>query len=253
MQTPSGAARSGAPRSEIPDIREIGSERDGVRQICNERLYVQLLVYTECRDPQSLIPVLEGLAIESVLYLNVNDPRGIGLLFMTENPDDFCGTVRDFLNSQPDMTSMVGRPELTMIGRSYSSGYEQDLRDWLLHRPRRNALNPEHRWAIWYPLRRKPEFETLSREEQRAILMEHAKIGMGYGAGNLAHDIRLACHGLDENDNEFLLGIVSKDLYPLSRLVQDMRKTQQTSKYIQSLGPFFVGKVLWQAAPRLSS
>ena len=99
---------------------------------------------------------------------------------------------------------------------------------------------------MWYPLRRKPEFELLTKEEQGKILFEHAKIGMTYGAAGFAHDIRLACYGIDANDNEFVLGLISPDLYPLSRLVQDMRKTQQTARYIQSLGPFFVGKVLWQ-------
>ena len=136
-----------------------------------------------------------------------------------------------------------------MFGRTYSSGREADLEDWLLRKPKRNALNPQLKWAVWYPLRRKPEFEALPKEEQGKMLYEHAKIGMSYGQAGFAHDIRLACHGLDPNDNEFVLGILSPDLYPLSRLVQDMRKTQQTSKYMQSLGPFFVGKVLWQSAP----
>ena len=133
---------------------------------------------------------------------------------------------------------------MTMIGRTYSLGYEQDLEDWLLRKPRRNVFNPELSWAVWYPLRRKPEFEQLSKDEQRTVLMEHGKIGMGYGQADLAHDIRLACHGLDAQDNEFLLGLVGKELHPLSRLVQDMRKTQQTSRYIQQMGPFFVGNVL---------
>jgi chlorite dismutase len=70
---------------------------------------------------------------------------------------------------------------------------------------------------------------------------------MAYGRADLAHDIRLACHGLDRNDNEFLVGLVGADLYPLSRIVQDMRKTQQTSRYMQSLGPFFVGRACWQS------
>ena len=133
---------------------------------------------------------------------------------------------------------------MTMTGRTYSIGYEQDLENWLLAKPRRNVFNEQFGWAVWYPLRRKPEFTLLSPEEQREILGEHGRIGMGYGQADLAHDIRLACHGLDTNDNEFLLGLVGKELYPLSRLVQDMRKTQQTSRYIQKMGPFFIGRVL---------
>ena len=37
---------------------------------------------------------------------------------------------------------------------------------------------------------------------------------MSFGAADLAHDIRLACHGLDTNDNDFVVGLIGKDLYP---------------------------------------
>jgi len=59
--------------------------------------------------------------------------------------------------------------------------------------------------------------------------------------------VRLACHGLDTNDNEFVIGLLGPQLHPLSRLIQDMRKSQQTAKYIQSLGPFFIGRVHWRS------
>ena len=72
-------------------------------------------------------------------------------------------------------------------------------------------------------------------------------IGMAYGRTDLAHDVRLACHGLDRNDQEFVIGVVGKDLFPLSHLIQRMRRTVQTSRYIDSLGPFFVGRVFWQS------
>ncbi len=246
MQTQPFAPKThgGPPAAEIPDIKEYGAPKDGVRQSSERRLFFQLLVYTECRDAHALIKLLEASALEAVLYLDMNDPRGVGLLFMSENPDLFTVEIRKLLTSEP-FISLKPRPELTMVGRTYSSGFEQDLEDWLLRKPRRNARNPDLPWVVWYPLRRRPEFELLTKDEQRPILMEHARLGMGYGAAGFAHDIRLACHGLDRNDNEFLLGIVSKELYLISRLVQDMRKTQQTSKYIQSLGPFFVGKVLY--------
>ena len=231
-----------APASELPDVREYGAEKQGVRQVSDRRLFMQLLVFTECLDLKALIGPLETSDLEVVVYLDVNDPRGVGLLFMSEDPSVFTGRVRSLLVSKP-FVDLKPRPEFTMIGRSYSLGHEQDLEDWLLHKPRRNVFNPDLHWAVWYPLRRKGEFELLSKEEQRPILMEHAKLGMGYGAAELAHDVRLACHGLDIHDNEFLLGIVGHELAPLSRLVQDMRKTQQTTRYIQSMGPFFVGKV----------
>ena len=79
------------------------------------------------------------------------------------------------------------------------------------------------------------------------ILAEHGAIGMAYGAGDYAHDIRLACHGLDKTDNDFIVGLIGKELFPLSRVVQDMRRTQQTSLYLERLGPFFVGRAIYQS------
>ncbi len=77
--------------------------------------------------------------------------------------------------------------------------------------------------------------------------MEHGTVGRGYGALGLAVDIRLECHGLDRDDNEFVIGLIGPELYTLSKLVKDMRPTVQTSEYIQAMGPFFVGRVLYQA------
>ena len=71
-------------------------------------------------------------------------------------------------------------------------------------------------------------------------------IGRAYGEAGLATDVRLACHGLDTHDNEFVIGLLGKDLYPLSHVVQTMRKTRQTSEYIVQMGPFFVGHVAWR-------
>ena len=53
-----------------------------------------------------------------------------------------------------------------------------------------------------------------------------------------------------------MIGLIGEELYPLSRLVKDMRSTRQTSEFIQGMGPFFVGKAVYQApvpeAARLS-
>src|SRR3979490_3443083 len=118
-----------------------------------------------------------------------------------------------------------------------------------MHRPRRIVLNRDWRWAVGYPLRRRGKFSRQAPVEPRTILAEHGAIGMAYGAGDYAHDIRLACHGLDRDDNDFVVGLIGKDLYPLSAIVQTMRKTQQTSLYLERLGPFFVGRAVWQAVP----
>src|SRR5690606_18602794 len=118
------------------------------------------------------------------------------------------------------------RPELTMLGRAYSTGYEPDLAFWMIQRPIDTVLNDAWPWAIWYPLRRSGDFEKLEPREKGGILREHAEIGKTYGAADYAHDVRLACHGLDQNDNEFVIGLVGKDLHPLSHVVQRMRSTK---------------------------
>ena len=60
----------------------------------------------------------------------------------------------------------------------------------------------------------------------------------------------MACHGLDLRDNDFVIGLIGRELHPLSHLVQAMRRTVQTSQYIATLGPFFVGHALWQSSLR---
>ena len=143
--------------------------------------------------------------------------------------------------------SLTPKAEYTMLGRTYSLGYEPDLNETLFSRPRGTVLNRAWPWAVWYPLRRSGAFERLDADQQRGILMEHGVIGRAFGEADYAHDVRLACHGLDKHDNDFVIGLTGKELYPLSAIVQRMRKTQQTAMYLERLGPFFVGRAIWQA------
>ena len=232
---------------EPPDISEKGGMKDGRPQRSNERLFMQFLAFAGCADATPLADALARANVAGVLYEDVNDPRGVGLLTFSEDPDFFLDRVRPVLNG-PGFSILVQKPQYTMLGRTYSIGYEPDLSETLVQRPRRTVLNPLWKWALWYPLRRSGRFVQLPAEEQRVILAEHGAIGMSFGAGDFAHDIRLACHGLDKDDNDFVVGLIGKDLYPLSAIVQTMRKTQQTSLYLERLGPFFVGRALWQGA-----
>jgi chlorite dismutase len=210
---------------------------------------MQLQAFGGCTDVKPLVRALEAGRLEAVLYHDVNDPRGVAVLGMNEDPAFFVGPIRELLNTGAFGELML-KSELTMVGRTYASGFEADLDEWLLHRPRRTALNPAWPWAIWYPLRRTGVFARLSSQEQGTIIREHSVLGRAYGEADLAHDVRLACHGLDVHDNDFVIGLVGRELYPLSHLVQAMRKTVQTSQYIQTLGPFFVGHAVWQSTHR---
>jgi chlorite dismutase len=230
-----------------PDLSEKGGMRNGQPQRSDERLFMQLLAYGGCRDATGLGEALETAGVEGAVYEDANDPHGVAVLTVTKDPNFFVNTVRPLLNART-FESLVPKPEFTMLGRTYALGYEPDLAEAILHRPRRTVLNKDWPWAVWYPLRRSGRFAQLPPEEQRVILAEHGAIGMSYGAADYAHDIRLACYGLDKNDNDFVIGLLGKDLFPLSHIVQAMRKTQQTSLYLDRLGPFFVGRAAWQSA-----
>jgi chlorite dismutase len=231
---------------EPPDISEKGGIRNGEPQRSNVRLFMQLQAFGDCTNVAPLVAALEASGLQCVLYEDVNDARGVALLTLSTDPTVFVTRLRGLLNSGP-FASLTQKPEYTMMGRTYALGYEPDLADTLVGRPMRTVLNQAWPWAVWYPLRRNGKFAQLPEQEQRVILAEHGSIGMAYGAGDYAHDIRLACHGLDKHDNDFVVALIGKELFPLSHVVQTMRKTQQTSLYLDRLGPFFVGRAVWQA------
>lgn len=235
---------------EALDIRERGGAKNGQPQFLDKRLFMQLQAFGGCVDPAPLAQALASGGVEGALYEDVNDPRGVAVLALSEDPDLFLSRWRAILN-KPPFASLSPKPELAMIGRTYALGYEPNLEDWLLKRPRRSVLDPVWPWVLWYPLRRTGAFSLLPPQEQGQMLREHGIIGRTYGDAELARDVRLACTGLDKNDNDFVIGLIGKELYPLSSLVQSMRATKQTSTYIQSMGPFFVGKAVWQSpAPK---
>lgn len=231
------------------DVNEYGGKKDGERQAMNRRLYMQLLVFDtpEGGDAgetgKELAGQLREHGVPGVVYADTMSPRGLGLLTWSEDPAHFVTAVRP-LFAHGAMRKVILRPSFGMLGRTYSIGHEPDLEHALLRRSIQNVMNEAYPWHVWYPLRRTGAFARLEPQEQGAILREHAQIGFAYGQAELAHDVRLACHGLDAEDNEFVIGLVGKDLHPLSHLVQTMRKTKQTSEYIAKMGPFFVGMAI---------
>lgn len=232
------------------DVWERTKGHTGPVQAMNRRLFMQLYVF-ECPPGEAPHLAIEKLGAamkahnaNAVLYEDTANPYGLGVLSWSEDPTDFLTRVRPAFADVADCRLELN-PDFTMLGRSYSTGYEPDLEYWLINRPIETVTNPEWPWAVWYPLRRSGAFARLPPAEQGAILREHAEIGKAYGAQDLAHDVRLACHGLDAKDNEFVIGLIGKALHPLSHVVQSMRKTRQTSEYIVQMGPFFVGRAVF--------
>jgi chlorite dismutase len=229
------------------DLAEKG-RRGGQEISLDRRLFMKFTAFGRCADPHAAITALAEDGVDGALYVDANDPQGIGVIVMAEDPDYFVTTLRTLFNHRP-FADFTHKAELDMLGRTYSIGYEPDLEDTLFTKPRSKLLNPANHWAVWYPLQRAKKFETLPADHQRRIFAEHGSLGKRYGAGGHANDVRLACHGLDKNDNDFIIGLLGPNLHPLSAVVQEMRKTEQTAQYLNSLGPFFVGRVAWQAKP----
>lgn len=228
------------------DLSEKGRMKDGTVISLDRRLFFQFFAFGNCFKINTITKFLRKSNIDGVLYIDINDPHGIGFLTMNENPSYFATTLREILNEEPFKNLSI-KSEFTMFGRTYSFGYETNLQETLLSGPKKKVLDPDWRWAIWYPLRRKKNFESLPEDEQRAILGEHGKLGFKFGKAGFAKDIRLSCHGIDKNDNDFVIGVIGKKLHPLSACIEAMRKTRQTSEYLESLGPFFVGRAVWQS------
>jgi len=245
---------NGRPPAAAVDVRERGHDASGQPIQLDRRVFFQLLAFGT-GPGQSASAAVEALGaglarhgMAGVVYEDVNHPRGLALLTFSEEPLDFLTKTRVLVGEGP-LAELEARPEFTMIGRTYSTGYEQDLEYWLLRRPRETVLNPAWPWAIWYPLRRKGPFERLEPPEKGSIMREHGMIGRSYGEADLAHDVRLACHGLDTHDNDFVIGLIGKSLHPLSHVVQAMRQTRQTAEFMDQMGPFLVGRAVLRHAP----
>lgn len=213
----------------------------------DRRLFMKFTAFTDVDDTGAAIRAIEAAGLAAAIYADANDPYGIGIMVASEDPSDFVSKLRDVFNSDP-FDGFEHKPEFDMLGRSYSIGYEPDLEDTLIHRPMKKLTDPRNQWVVWYPLQRSKGFYVLPEERQKSILGEHGTLAKRYGAGGHATDIRLACHGLDKSDNDFVVGLLGPNLHPLSAVVQEMRRTEQTSQFLDRLGPFFIGKVVWQSA-----
>jgi chlorite dismutase len=227
------------------DLSEKGRRGKEVISL-DRRLFMKFTAFTAVDDVPAAIAALEASGLAAAAYADVNDPQGLGIMVASEDPTVFVTTLRDLFNRQP-YAHFRHKSEFDMLGRSYSIGYEPDLEDTLLKRPLGKLIDPRNEWVVWYPLQRSKGFYVLPEDRQRSILGEHGTLAKRYGAGGHATDIRLACHGLDKNDNDFVVGLLGPKLHPLSAVVQEMRRTEQTSQYLDRLGPFFIGRVVWQS------
>ena len=135
-------APTGRARIEPPDLSEKGGLRGGVPQRSNERLFMQLLAFGDCRDIDRVTVAVAAASLSAVVYEDLNDPRGIALLTLAGTPDLFVDEVRPLIGTTA-FADLSFKPHYTMFGRTYSLGYEPDLADTLIHRPTRTVLHPD--------------------------------------------------------------------------------------------------------------
>src|ERR1700754_1870134 len=110
------------------DIRERGGLRNGEPQFSDRRLFMQLIAFGGSPSAGSIVEDLEDSGIDGVLYEDVNDPRGVGLLTWSDNPDYFVKCFREVLRG-PAFSSLEQKLELSMLGRTYALGHEPNLED----------------------------------------------------------------------------------------------------------------------------
>ena len=199
---------------------------------------MQFLALTGCFDVQPLLTPLGIRKLDCVLYQDVNDPLGVSLLTLAEDPKVFTGELRNMLSARPYQALTV-RAEYSIVGRAFSR--HADVSD---DSARDTVMNPQWPWAVWYPLRRSRQFAGIPEDEQNRLLDE-AEAVPEIEAGD-AGKVGLKCHGLDANDNDMLIGLVGRDLGQLSAIVERKRQTEHVTGYIDSLGPFFTGHAIWQ-------
>ena len=73
-------------------------------------------VFTECPLPDGVVAEVRRNGLDA----DLNDPRSVGVLLTSEDPALFVREGRGLLCNMP-FSRLKPRPEMTMIGRTYSS------------------------------------------------------------------------------------------------------------------------------------
>ena len=125
---PAGSSHAASPARrgpEPPDVFEKGGMKDGQPQRLNQRLFMQFLAFGGAPDSAALVRALEDANVPGVLYEDVNDPQGVGLLTFAEQPEALLTELRPFLQRSA-FGGLAPKPEYTMLGRTYAIGYEPE-------------------------------------------------------------------------------------------------------------------------------
>ncbi len=196
-------------------------------------LFVQLLVFTDCAEITPLLLPLDHLSLDFVVYKHFNDPQGIALLAMTDDPELIVTDLRDMVCSRA-FRILMQRPDLTMTGRTWDgSGRPSDQLAAVVK-------NAERSWGLWYPMRGTPAFAGLDEAEQSTVL-DSITSAAGLNADEFGQ-VWLKSHALDHGGNQFIHGVHARSPRHLSYFVEAITRTEQYTEHIAGAGPFFVGR-----------
>src|SRR5437867_5163780 len=99
---------------EPPDLSERGGVKNGEPQRSDRRLFMQFLAFGGCENTRPLVEAAAAGGFSGVLYEDVNDPRGVALVTVSEDPAFFLDRVRPMLNGPP-FRPFVQTPEYTRL------------------------------------------------------------------------------------------------------------------------------------------
>jgi len=206
-------------------------------------LFLQLQVFDiePAAGPRAMVSALSRRLrekrIDGVIYGDANDHRGIGLLTWATNPGDILDNVHALLGGKR-FSALTPRPGWVMFGRV---GSDQPYGTTV-----ETLLNGSQSWAVWYPVRNKPEWGSLDAGSQQSVHDEHIEAAKSFIAEGRVSYARLACHGLDPEDNDYISYMAAADLGDISSLAEAIRGTAQVSTHTDKMGPVFVGRKIWQ-------
>ena len=115
---------TGRDRLEPPDLSEKGGLKGGVPQRSDERLFMQLMAFGECRDVQAVSQHLAGASMDGVVYEDLNDPQGVAVLALAQDPAYFLDVVRPLLKGGP-FAQLRFRPDTRCSAAPTRSGTSQ--------------------------------------------------------------------------------------------------------------------------------
>src|SRR5260221_4004361 len=98
-----------------PDLLETGAPQQGAPQTLGRRLFCQLHVFTGCLDAAPVVEAALSSRLDAAVYADVNDPRGVGVLVMSEDPAVLTGAAQELL-TRPPLSSLTTAPDLNIIG-----------------------------------------------------------------------------------------------------------------------------------------